>query len=133
MCRRNGLSMTPELKEKIIHHFHFLLEERAEDFCNARLGRNCFEAGVNAQASRLFKPPQVYSIALCLLDAVDLDSPAERSWQDYRQSSGPYFVSCPGCGKTYTWSSDLKIIHAECTQCGAAYNCEFGMLPAKKS
>jgi SpoVK/Ycf46/Vps4 family AAA+-type ATPase len=132
MCRKNGLSMTPELKEKIIHHFHFLHEKRSENFGNARLVRNCFEAAVNAQASRLARANQIDSIALCLLDAVDLESPAEAAWQEHRRAGGPYFVICPGCGKTYTWSSDLKIIHAECTQCGAAYDCEFGMLAPKK-
>src|SRR5438876_2200479 len=44
ICRKNGLSLTPELKEKILHHFHDLHRERRETFGTARLVRTCFEA-----------------------------------------------------------------------------------------
>ncbi|HKS37253.1 MAG TPA: AAA family ATPase, partial [Verrucomicrobiae bacterium] len=48
MIRKNGLTPTPELKEKVLHHFIHLHRERTENFGNARLVRNCFETVVNA-------------------------------------------------------------------------------------
>ena len=53
MCRKNGLTLTPELGETVLHHFAWLHRERGENFGNARLVRNCFESVINAQASRL--------------------------------------------------------------------------------
>src|SRR5687767_3895031 len=44
MCRRNRLAVTDGLKEKILHHFILEHAGRSENFANARLVRNCFEA-----------------------------------------------------------------------------------------
>jgi hypothetical protein len=128
MCRKNGLLLTPELKEKALHHFHCLHKERAENFGNARLVRNCFEAVINAQASRLAANGTFDARALTLLEAVDLNTPAQHSWEEYRKGQKGYVVKCPGCAQVYSWSPDLDIIDAICTKCGKTYNCEFGEL-----
>jgi stage V sporulation protein K len=53
MCRKNSLTLSPGLKEAILHHFTQLHQQRSDNFGNARLVRNTFEAVINAQASRL--------------------------------------------------------------------------------
>lgn len=128
ICRKNGLSLTPDLKEKVLHHFTWLHREREENFGNARLVRNCFEAVINAQASRLAASGTFDPRALTLLEARDLSSPAQSSLDQYRKDRKPYRVRCPGCGEVYTWSPDLDIADAVCTRCGKTYNCEFGEL-----
>jgi hypothetical protein len=127
MCRKNGLSLTPELKEKVLHHFHHLHEEREENFGNARLVRNCFEEAINAQASRLAAGGVFDSKALTVLEAADLKTPAQMNLDEFRRGKGHYVVKCSGCQQVYSWSPDLEIIDALCTKCGHNYNCEFGM------
>jgi hypothetical protein len=127
MFRKNGLMLTPELKEKVLHHFIHLHEERPENFGNARLVRNCFETAINAQATRLASSGTFDSKALTLLDGPDLVTPAEAAFLEYRKGKQGYVVKCPGCGEVYSWSPDLKIIDAICTKCGGTYSCEFGM------
>ncbi len=126
MCRRNGLLLAPALKEKLIHHFHFYSIDRSEHFGNARLVRNCFEAVINAQASRLAMIEDVQNQNLMMLEAQDLVSPAEKDWLEYQRSRRGYVVRCPHCGKTYSWSADLEIVDADCVQCQKVYSCEFG-------
>src|SRR3989440_3079913 len=75
ICRKNGLSLTPPLKEKVIDHFHYLSAHPGPHFGNARLVRNCFEAVINAQASRLSARPDIDAQALSSLEAEDLRSP----------------------------------------------------------
>ena len=128
ICRKNGLSLTPELKEKILHHFHDLHRERRENFGNARLVRNCFEAAINAQASRLAASGTFDSRALTLLEAQDLNTPAQTDLEEYRKGKKSYLLKCPNCQQVYAWSPDLDIIDAICTRCGTTYNCEFGEL-----
>jgi len=128
MCRKNGLSLTPELKEKVLHHFNYLHKERGENFGNARLVRNCFEAVINGQASRLAASGMFDARALTMLEALDLNTPAQNFLAGYRNSKKGYVVKCPGCGQVYSWSPDLDIIDAVCTRCGKTYNCEFGEL-----
>jgi hypothetical protein len=128
MCRKNGLSLAPELKEKVLHHFIWLHRERGENFGNARLGRNCFEEVINGQASRLATSGKFDTRALTLLEALDLNTPAQSSLDEYRKSRKGYVVKCPGCAQVYSWSPDLDIIDAVCTKCGKTYNCEFGEL-----
>jgi stage V sporulation protein K len=127
MCRRNGLALAPALKEKVIHHFHFLSERRGENFGNARLVRNCFEAVINAQASRLAIRSEIDAQALSLLEAEDLVSPAVSQLEKHRQSKKGYVVKCDSCGETYSWSPDLEITTAECQRCKKTYDCEFGV------
>ncbi|MDB6027336.1 MAG: hypothetical protein JWM68_3559 [Verrucomicrobiales bacterium] len=130
MCRRNGLTLAPKLKEKLIHHFDLLCEDRSENFGNARLVRNCFESVINAQASRLAVIEDIESQNLMLLEAPDLISAAERRWLEHQRNADGYIVTCPGCTKTYRWTAELDLVEAECVQCQKAYPCEFGELPA---
>jgi hypothetical protein len=111
----------------VLHHFIHLHQERAENFGNARLVRNCFETVVNAQATRLASSGTFDSKALTLLEAPDLMSPAQPAFENYRRSKKGYVVTCSGCGEVYSWSPDLEIIDAICTKCRKTYNCEFGM------
>jgi len=128
MCRKNGLSLTPELKEKVLHHFNYLHQERGENFGNARLVRNCFEAVINGQATRLAASGTFDARALTMLEALDLNTPAQNVFEGYRRGKKGYVVKCPGCGQVYSWSPDLDILDAICTKCGKTYNCEFGEL-----
>jgi predicted DNA-binding protein len=127
MFRKNGLTLTPELKEKVLHHFIHLHQERTGNFGNARLVRNCFETVINAQATRLASSGTFDAKALTILDARDLATPAEAAFDEYRRSRKGYVVKCPGCGEFYSWSPDLGIIDAICTNCNRTYSCEFGM------
>lgn len=126
MCRKNGLVLTPELKEKTLHHFMHLHGRREENFGNARLVRNCFEAAINAQASRLAAKGTFDSKALTLLEGTDLTTPAQTGFEEFRRSKRGYVVNCASCRQVYSWSPDLDIIDAICTKCGQTYNCEFG-------
>src|SRR5439155_1264325 len=90
MCRKNGLSLTPRLKEKIIHHFHYLTEHPAENFGNARLVRNTFESAINAQATRLANSAKLDAQSLSTLEEQDLISPVDAALEKYRQSRGAY-------------------------------------------
>src|SRR5438874_743036 len=128
MCRRNGLTLTPASKEKVLHHFACLHKERGENFGNARLARNCFEAVINAQASRLAASGTFDTRALTVLEAQDLKTPAQDSLEEYRKGRKGYIVKCTNCNQVYSWSPDLDIIDAICTKCGKTYNCEFGEL-----
>ena len=121
MCRKNGLTLAPALQEKIIHHFHHQWAERGDNFGNARLVRNCFEAVINAQATRLASAGQIDTRTLTLLEAPDLDSSASPS-----PGVGRYTVRCPHCGQTHAWSPGLDLREAECAGCGRTYDCEFG-------
>ena len=129
MCRKNGLTLTPALKERILHHFTWLHQQRGENFGNARLVRNCFEAAINAQATRLSRTEKVNAQALTTLQEEDLDSPAEKSLEAHRKARKPYTVRCPHCGEVYSWTPDLQIIEAQCNKCKKIYNCEFGVIP----
>jgi len=126
MCRRNGLVLAPELKEKVLHHFASLHRQREENFGNARLVRNCFEAVINAQASRLAARGSFDSRALTLLEAADLVTPAQAEFEEFHRHKRGYVVTCAACQQVYSWSPDLDIIDAICTRCGKTYNCEFG-------
>ena len=128
MCRKNGLTLTPASKEKVLHHFACLHKERGENFGNARLARNCFEAVINAQASRLSASGTFDTRALTVLEAQDLNTPAQDSLEKYRESRKGYIIKCTNCNQVYSWSPDLEIIDAICTKCGKTYNCEFGEL-----
>jgi hypothetical protein len=126
MCRKNGLTLTPELKEKVLHHFIYLHKERGQNFGNARLVRNCFEAVINAQATRLAAGGTFDSRALTVLEVEDLSTPAQQAVDQFRKCKKGYVVKCPGCSQVYSWSPDLNLTDAICTHCGKTYNCEFG-------
>ncbi|MBI3876695.1 MAG: AAA family ATPase, partial [Verrucomicrobia bacterium] len=128
MCRKNGLTLTPELKEKILHHFHWHHERRTDNFGNARLVRNCFEEVINAQASRLARAGEVDAKSLIALEAGDLDTPAEAARQQHRRGGKGYVVRCAHCGKAYAWSPEMDITLGQCTLCGQNYDAEFGEL-----
>ena len=126
MCRKNGLAPTAGLREKLLHHFIRLHRERTGNFGNARLVRNCFEAVINAQATRLASGSPPDAEALCRLEENDLTTPAQAELEKHRQDGQGYRVICPGCSAAYLWTPDLGIVEAQCTQCGRTYNSEFG-------
>lgn len=128
MCRRNGLRLAPDLKERLISYFHALHRRRDAHFGNARLVRNGFEAMVTAQASRLVNGPAPDSDALTLLVAADLDWPPDLEDPLPPAARRRYQVRCPNCGEVYTWSPSLDLLDAQCTRCQAIYDASFGEL-----
>jgi len=128
MCRRNGLVLSPALREKVMHHFHQLWLQRDEHFGNARLVRNCFEAVINAQANRLAQGGPLDAQALSRLEAEDLPSPSDAAREEYRRSGKRYVVRCEHCGDEYAWLPELNLREAQCNKCGRIYDAEFGML-----
>ncbi|MBI3415988.1 MAG: AAA family ATPase, partial [Verrucomicrobia bacterium] len=128
MCRKNSLTLAPGLKEKVLHHFNFLFNERGENFGNARLVRNCFEAVISAQANRLAREAKFDHDALTRLTEDDLDSPAERLLAEHRRGRKPYFVKCLHCGATYSWTPELEFVEASCTRCGKTYSSEYAQI-----
>ncbi|MBI4661251.1 MAG: AAA family ATPase [Verrucomicrobia bacterium] len=128
MCWKNGLALTPGLKEKTLHHFTCLHRNRGENFGNARLVRNCFESVINSQATRLANTGSFETRALTLLTEEDLDSPVQPFLEEYRRKKKGYLVQCGHCGCAYSWTPELEIIEAVCQKCGKNYNCEFGMV-----
>jgi SpoVK/Ycf46/Vps4 family AAA+-type ATPase len=125
LCRRNDLRIAPKLKLRLLHHFYIHYEEKGEHFGNARLVRNCFEHAVNAQANRLATIDIPEQDDLVLLVDDDLTSIPTKALNNCGATKG-YKVTCPNCKSSYRWTSDLDIKDAECTRCGAIYNCEFG-------
>ena len=128
MCRRNSLTLSPGLKEAVLHHFTQLHRSRMDNFGNARLVRNCFEAVINAQASRLAHHEQIDAAALTQLEESDLVTPAHAALVEHRERGRAYQVRCPHCGAVYSWSPQLDIIEAICTRCQKTYSSEFGMV-----
>jgi hypothetical protein len=126
MCRKNGLTCSPALKEKVLQHFTHLWRQRGENFGNARLVRNCFEAVINAQASRLAAISDIDAQALSLLEAEDLETAAAALVEEYRRSGRGYIVRCENCGQVYRWTPEMEHRRAQCTRCGRTYDCEFG-------
>lgn len=129
MCRKNSLTLSPGLREVVLHHFTRLHRERGDNFGNARLVRNCFEAVINAQASRLAHHQTIDAAALTLIEEGDLVTSATATLAEHRKHNRPYQVTCPHCGAIYSWSPQLEIIDAICTGCQRTYNCEFGIIP----
>jgi AcrR family transcriptional regulator len=128
MCRRNGLKLSPALREKLIHHFAHLRAEADEHFGNARLVRNCFEAVINAQAGRLATAAQVDAAALSQLEETDLamTPPAQVTLEAQRRDRRGYQIACAHCGAHHEWRPDLELAQALCDRCGKMYPCEFG-------
>ncbi len=127
-CRKNDLRLVPELKERLIHHFAHLHREREDHFGNARLVRNCFEQVVSAQANRLSTTNDPDPDLLINLIESDLATPALGAMDDYKQRIGRYQILCPSCKQVFSWSPEMNISKAECTECQTVYNCEFGEL-----
>lgn len=128
MCRKNGLVLTPALREKVTHHFQHQWAERDEHFGNARLVRNCFEAVITAQATRLANASHVDALALSQLDGQDLSTPSDANREAYRLSGKPYTVHCEHCGELYSWAPELNLRDGLCSKCGKTYDCEFGII-----
>lgn len=126
LCRRHGLKLSPALREKAVHHFHYLHEARGENFGNARLVRNCFESVINRQASRLANVPLVSAEQLSTLEVDDLESPAERLYRDHLARNLGYSVQCHSCGDVYDWNGTIEFQTAKCAHCGTVYQSEFG-------
>ena len=100
--------------------------ERAENFGNARLVRNCFESVVNVQATRLAAAGHADRRALAQLADTDLVTAAESVLLAHQRSGRGYAASCPHCGHRHLWTPDLEAPNAQCAECGQTYNCEFG-------
>jgi hypothetical protein len=130
MCRRNGMLLSPALREKVMHHFQYLWQNRDEHFGNARLVRNCFEAVISAQANRLANSDTVDATALSRLEAEDLATESDAARENYRKSGKSYFVQCDHCRETYSWTPEMDLRDALCTKCGKTYDAEFGKLTA---
>ncbi len=88
--------------------------------------RNCFEAVINAQASRLATQPEIDAQALSVLEAADLLSPADADCEKHRKSGKGYIVTCEHCNEVYSWDTEMDITTAECQRCKKTYDCEFG-------
>ena len=64
--------------------------------------------------------------ALSVLEESDLNSPAQAQLDAFRQSGRRYTIQCPHCRKVYSWTPDLNLVDALCTQCNRTYPGEFG-------
>ena len=128
ICRQHSLKLTPELREKVLHHFTWMYGHRDENFGNARLVRNCFESMISAQATRVTSLPEITSEHLCRLEESDLHSQCEHALKDYRQSGKGYVIFCGHCGERYSWNREMDFIEAECDACHHNYNAEYGEL-----
>jgi stage V sporulation protein K len=128
LCRKHGLALTPAMKEKTVHHFHWMARNAKRDSGNGRMVRNTFEKVVHEQADRLSKAGIYDSEALAILEAPDLESPAEGDWKAYRESGRGYIVKCEFCEATYSWNPAVELPVAQCDKCQRKFNAEFGML-----
>ena len=125
MCRRNRLVLARELKERVIGYFHALHAVRDAHFGNARLVRNAFEGMVTAQASRLVNGPPPDTATLVRLTVEDLLWPSELQEVLPPREQRRYQVRC-GCGEAYSWTPEMDLVDAQCTQCKAIYDATFG-------
>ena len=130
MCRRSSLSLTPGLREKLVHSLGKSHAARGPSFGNARLVRNLFEGIINAQASRLANLSEVDVRALTSLEAGDLAAVTDEQLASYRASGAGYDVSCPHCGQVYSWQPEAGLTEAQCNGCGRTYDAEFGEIPS---
>lgn len=128
MCRKNGLLLTPALREKVMHHFQDLWAGRDEHFGNARLVRNCFEAVISAQATRLAQAANVDARMLSQLEAEDLATLSEARRESYRGRGGLYTVCCEHCRELYSWAPEMNLRDGLCSKCGKTYDGEFGVI-----
>ncbi|MGY8655926.1 MAG: AAA family ATPase [Verrucomicrobiia bacterium] len=131
LCRKHDLSLTPELKEKIVHHFRWITRNPTRDAGNGRMVRNAFEKVVHEQASRLSRSGIYDDEALSILEASDLESPADTAWRNYRKSGRGYVVECEQCKAIYDWDPAVERPVAQCGHCGQAFYSEFGILAAE--
>ena len=128
ICRQHSLDLTPQLREKVLHHFTWLYRQRDDKFGNARLVRNCFETIVRGQATRVSDLTEISGEVLCRLEEQDLKSRAERSLVEYRKSGKGYVIFCGHCGEEYSWTPQMDFINGICDSCGHSYNAEYGEL-----
>ncbi len=128
MCRRNGLQLERDLKDRVIAYFHARHAVRDEHFGNARLVRNAFEMMVTAQASRLVNGPPPDADALTRLTASDLDWPSSLLDVLPPPTERRYQVACPACGESYSWTPALDLVDAQCSRCKAIYDATFGQV-----
>ena len=126
MCRRNGLELARDLKEKAIAYFHALHAARDVHFGNARLVRNCFETMVTAQASRLVAGPPPDAATLVRLTQEDLEWPPGLADVLPPKAARRYRVVCPGCGAAYSWTPEMDLTDAQCLDCKVVYDASFG-------
>lgn len=133
MCRRNGLVLDRELKVRLIAYFHALHAVRDLHFGNARLVRNCFEAMVTAQASRLVEGPPPDASTLVRLMASDLEWPSGLADVLPAIHQRRYRLVCPACREAYSWAPEMDLTDAQCTKCQHIYDGTFGEVLADEA
>jgi SpoVK/Ycf46/Vps4 family AAA+-type ATPase len=128
MVRHNGLRMSPALKEKLLVHYTLLESNKPMHFGNARDVRNLFESTITRQASRLAAAGDFKPESLCSLEATDLPSECEPQLKALQQRGISFISKCPSCQRLFSWDSSSEISEAQCDQCGALFDVEFGEL-----
>ena len=125
MCHRNGLVLSPALREKVVQHFHALWNDRDEHFGNARLVRNTFEAVIHAQANRLASEATISPAVLARLEADDLKTPTQAA-------AVTYLIHCDHCREPYAWHPEKELRECLCEKCGKTFDGEFGTIAESK-
>ncbi|MDO4623706.1 MAG: AAA family ATPase, partial [Eubacteriales bacterium] len=77
-CKKYQYTIEDDLKEEITAHFKELLENKPENFANAREVRNIFEKIVQAQSTRLYKAQSFEEADLTTLKAEDFGDEEEQ-------------------------------------------------------
>jgi hypothetical protein len=81
---------------------------------------------VTAQASRLVEGPPPDNAALVRLTVEDLHWPPGLEDVLPPRQQRRYQVRCPACGESYSWTPEMDLVDAQCTQCKAIYDATFG-------
>lgn len=76
-CRKGGYVLSPAARCRIEELFVAASDKRDENFGNARVARNHFEAAINAQANRIVKLPSVSVETLSTIEPDDIGAVAD--------------------------------------------------------
>jgi len=72
MCRAQDFHLTPEAEEEVRNHFVRIVEEKEDNFANAREARNYFERCIERQANRLIHDTNIQRTELMTLVLEDV-------------------------------------------------------------
>ncbi len=72
MCERQDFHLTDEAKEKVQVYFQKMVEEKDENFANAREVRNFFERCIERQANRLVRAGEINRTGITTFDVEDV-------------------------------------------------------------
>jgi len=126
MARKNEMTMTPALKEKIFLYFTIITAKNDPKFSNARFVRNTYEDVLNIQATRIVSMRKdVPKDELTKLDAVDLQTENENEINKLKGKGLLYLALCPHCGKEFKWKLDIDQQEAVCSNCNKDYVVKF--------